>query len=277
MELVLGCVHAQFERPQTRKFAWPIVVLPELFATPRHLTMIAGHLVSMGWEVYLLDIHAPSTRRFAISDSGASAFYSLLAVIRTAFDAIGSEVIAAGHGLGGSLALKLAETASVRAAVALAPMIPGFRNPLFVRSRRITPWRSESTGLPARRRVLELVSEAEPFQRESLVKSLTPADISAAMEVARGGVQFAADPTPRLIVAGEADRFAPSQAAEQLATKIGARFISLPGRSHWIVAGRTLERTIAQMQRFLVKALGEELLLLYGESNSGGAEGNSCL
>jgi pimeloyl-ACP methyl ester carboxylesterase len=153
----------------------------------------------------------------------------------------------------------------VRAAVALAPLIPGFRSPLFVRRRRWASWRSESTGLPTGRKVLELVSEAEPFQRESIIKALMPADTSAAIEVARGAVEFAAHPTPRLIVAGEADAFAPWQEAEQLAIKIGARFVSLPGRGHWIIASRILDRTIAQMQRFLVRALGEELLLLYAD------------
>lgn len=273
MDLVLGGIHAQWERPQTRKFAWPIVVLPELFATPRHLTIMAGHLVSLGWEVYLLDVHTPKTHAAAKKAPGASAFCALAADIRKALDAIGSEIIAAGHGLGGLLALKAAEAPPVRAAVALAPLIPGFRSPLFVPSRRWAFWRSELTGLPTRRKMLELVSEAEPFQRESIIKALTPDDTSAAMEIARGAIEFAAHPAPRLIVAGEADTFAPWQEAQQLAGKIGARFVSLPGRGHWIIAGRALERTIAQMQRFLVRALGEELLLLYAEAGGGDAQG----
>jgi pimeloyl-ACP methyl ester carboxylesterase len=271
MELLLGCVRAQLERPHTRKFAWPTVILPELFATSRHLTIMAGHLVSLGWEVYLLDIHPPITRGFAKSHPPANRFDLLLTDIRAALGGISSEVIIVGHGLGGLLALKLAELVPLRASVALAPLIPGFRSPLFVRGHSWVPWRSESTVWPARRTMLELVSEAEPFQRESIIKSLIPADTSAAMEVARGTVEFAAHPTPRLIVAGEADRFAPSQGAEKLATKIGAGFISLPGRGHWLVAGRALERTIAHVQRFLVKELGEDLLLLYRESNGDGA------
>ncbi len=272
MDLVLGRLRARLERPQTRKFAWPIVFLPELFTTSRHLTIVAGWLVSMGWEVYLLDVYPPTARVLATDDSGASAFSALLASLRAALDAIGSDIIAAGHGFGGLLALKLAEAPSVRAAVALAPLIPGFHSPLFVRRPRWTFWRSESTGLPTGRRVLELVSEAEPFQRESLIKALVPADISAAMEVARGEVELAAHPTPRLIVAGEADAFAPSRCAGQLAAKVGAQFISLPARGHWLIAGRTLERTIAEMQRFLVRALGEELLLLYADPPEGDAE-----
>jgi pimeloyl-ACP methyl ester carboxylesterase len=273
MDLVLGGLHAQLERPQTRKFAWPIVVLPELFTTSRHLTMMAGHLVSLGWEVYLLDVYPSKTRASAMNDPGASAFSTLTVDIRTALGAIGSEIIAAGHGLGGLLALRIAEAPPVRAAVALAPLIPGFRSPLFVRSRRWTSWRSESTGLPTRRKLLELVSEADPFQRESIIKGLTPADTSPAAEVASSTVEFAAHPTPRLIVVGEADTFAPWQETQRFASKIGAQFVSLPGRGHWIIAGRTLERTIAQIQRFLVRALGEELLLFYPEPDGGDALG----
>jgi pimeloyl-ACP methyl ester carboxylesterase len=272
MDLALGGLSARLERPQTRKFTWPIVLLPEIFATSRHLTVMAGHLVSLGWEVYLLDVHRPKTRAFAIEDRSAGAFFAIAADVRAALEAIDSEIIAAGHGLGGLLALKLAETPQVRSAVALAPLIPGFRSPLFVR-RRWAPWRAESTGPPTRHKMLELVSEAEPFQRESIIKTLTLADTSAAMEVARGAVEFAPNPTPRLIIAGEADTFAPSPEAERFAANIGSRFISLPGRGHWLIAGRTLERTIAQMQRFLVKALGEELLLLYAEPGSDDAQG----
>lgn len=273
MDVVLGPLHAQLERPPTRKFAWPIVILPELFATPRHLTIMAGHLVSLGWEVYLLDVHAALTRPFAKNEADGSAFCALVHNIKTALGNIGSEIIVAGHGLGGLLALKLAEAPSVRAAVALAPLIPGFPSPLFCRRRRWTAfWRSAATGLPARRRMLELISEAEPFQRESLIKALIPADTSAAMEVARGAVEFAAHQTPRLMVAGEADAFAPWQDAARFAAKIDAQFISLPGRGHWLIAGRALERTIAHMQRFLVRASGEELLLLYQQANGDDAE-----
>jgi pimeloyl-ACP methyl ester carboxylesterase len=276
MDLLLAGLHARLEQPQTRKFAWPIVVLPELFTTPRHLTVMAGHLVSRGWEVYLLDVHPPVIRGFAKRADSASSFSALADNIKTALNTIGTEIIAAGHGLGGLLALQVAETPPVRAAVALAPLIPGFHSPLLGRSRRWAFWRSESTGLPTGRKALELISEAEPFQRESILKALTPADTLAAAEVARGAVELSNHPAPRLIVAGEADAFAPWAQAQQLAAKIGARFVSLPGRGHWLIAGRALEQTIAHMQRFLVRALGEELLLLYAESGGDGAPGDDA-
>jgi hypothetical protein len=37
------------------------------------------------------------------------------------------------------------------------------------------------------------------------------------------------------------------------------------GRGHWLIGGRALERAVAEVQRFLVRNLGGDLLLLYPE------------
>jgi pimeloyl-ACP methyl ester carboxylesterase len=268
MDVVLGCLQGQLERPQTRKFAWPIVILPELFTSSRHLTIMAGHLVSLGWEVYLIDAYTGLKRPSVNQQSGGVAFRDLVEGVRSAIETIGPDVLAVGHGLGGVVALKIAEARRVRAAIAIAPLIPGFRSPLLFRHRRWF-WRSERTWLPPRRRMLELFSEAEPFQRPALIRALVPMDTSAANEVANGHIEFAPSATPRMIIAGETDGFAPSRNAAEFAAKIDARFISLPGRGHWLIAGRALERIVAYMQRFLVQALGEDLLLLYGRESNG--------
>jgi alpha-beta hydrolase superfamily lysophospholipase len=270
MDVNLRGLHAQLDQPPTRKFAWPIVLIPELFATTRHLAILAGYLVSIGWEVYTLDPHPRKAVTVPAQVSGGSAFSAVQQAIQEALSAIDTDVVTVGHGLGGLLALKVAESKQVRAAVALAPLVPGLRSSLFVRRRAF--WRSDSTGLPVGRRLLELVADADPFQREAIIKSFVDADTSAAMEVARGEVEFAPHPVPRLIVAGDADDFAPRQGAEQFALQIGAHFLSLPGRGHWLIAGRTLERAIAEMQRFLVRALGEQLLLLYSERDRDDSE-----
>jgi pimeloyl-ACP methyl ester carboxylesterase len=270
MDILLAGLHAQLERPQTRKFAWPVVILPELFTTSKHLSLMAGYLVSLGWEVYLVDVH--SRDRFS-SPPGVrypSSLLQTVAKIGEALDALGTDVIALGHGLGGLLALKIAETPVVRAAVAFAPLVPGFRSPLVGRDRRRWAfWRSEPGSIPTGRTLYKLVSDADPFQRQSLMNSLVEADASAAIEVARGDVEFATDPTPKLIIAGGADEFAPSATVGDFAAQIGALFTTLPGRSHWLIGGKALEQGIAEAQRFLVRAMGEELLLLYSQPGYG--------
>jgi len=267
MEIALGSLTARLERPQTRKFAWPIVVLPELFTAVRHLTLLAGYLVSIGWEVYMLDPHPQKGMNPPLTQSRGGAFRSAATALADSLSTIGSDVIAVGHGLGGLLALKMAEAANVRAAVALAPLVPGFRSPLFIRARHpLAFWRAEASGPPTGRRLYELVTDADVSLREAITKSLVAADTTAALEIARGDVQFGACLTPRMVLAGESDGFAPCDGAKEFARQIGAEFVSFPGRGHWLIGGRILERVIAELQRFLVRALGEELLLLYSES-----------
>jgi pimeloyl-ACP methyl ester carboxylesterase len=262
MDVVLGDLHAQFEQPQTRKFAWPVVILPELFASSHHLKLIGGQLVTLGWDVYLVDLINLSGSARTIGQDTSGAFDTYATRIMAALSGIGSDVIAAGHGLGGLLALKLAESQNVKAAVAFAPLLPGVRSRLTTRH-FWSNWRWTRGALPSRRTLLDLVSDADPVQRSTLVNSFRPMDTRVIEEIALGRVGIARNARPRMIIAGENDVFAPKQCAAQFAAEIGAQFASLPGRGHWLIGSRGVERAVAQMQRFLVRALGEQLLLLY--------------
>ena len=70
---------------------------------------------------------------------------------------------------------------------------------------------------------------------------------------------------PRLIVAGDSDPFAPLERTAEFAARIGAAVRVVRGRGHWLIGGRALERAVAEVQRFLVRNLGGDLLLLYSE------------
>jgi pimeloyl-ACP methyl ester carboxylesterase len=265
MDITLGRFHAQHERPEPLKFAWPIIVLPELFTTTRHLAVLIGYLATIGWEVY-----APDVRDVAAQDGpralGRPKFSAALALIEEVIAAVGRDAIIVGHGAGGLLALKMAERPHVRAAVALAPLVPGFRTPLFIRDRNLVAlWRRRAINPPRGRTLFELIADAEPFQRENMIKALVPDSAELALNVARGDVELASHPqvAPRLIVAGDSDAFAPVGRVATLANAIGVQMVTLPGRGHWIIGGRALERTVAELQRFLVRALGQDLLLLY--------------
>ena len=41
-----------------------------------------------------------------------------------------------------------------------------------------------------------------------------------------------------------------------MAKAIGVLFVTIPGRGHWLFSGRTLERVVAEVQRFLVRSFG---------------------
>jgi pimeloyl-ACP methyl ester carboxylesterase len=267
MDIQLGRFPAQVERPEPLKFGCPVLLLPELFTTAAHLTIVRGYLATIGWEVYAPDLRAAAGHG-TTPPLGRLRFHDLMTLALEAREAIGAEAIVLGHGIGGLIALKMAERPGVRAAVAMAPMIPGFRSPLVTRTRYLPAfWLGRPLHPPSGRALFDLVADAEPFQREKLIKELVRDASWAARDVVRGEVEFAASDrhAPRMIVAGDSDPFAPLPQLTALASAAGAQLRTLPGRGHWIIGGRALERAINEAHRFLVRSLGQDLLLLYPE------------
>jgi pimeloyl-ACP methyl ester carboxylesterase len=271
METRLGRIPADCERPEPLKFAWPLMMLPELFTTARHLAVARGYFASIGWEVYAPDLRAAvqAARTDARgSNSSAGGFDGLAAMLAEALAALGRDAIVVGHGLGGLLALNSVEHPRVRAAVALAPMLPGFRSPLVMGAAN---WPARLLGRalkpPRGAALFDLLVDAEPFQREALARALVADDARVALDVVRGRINFAEGDraVPRLIVAGDSDPFAPLDKTSEFAARTGAAIRVVRGRGHWLIGGRALERAVAEVQRFLVRNLSGDLLLLYPE------------
>jgi pimeloyl-ACP methyl ester carboxylesterase len=245
-DLILGRIAARLERPVTCKFARPLILIPELFTTISHLLLLTGYLVSLGWEVYTIDLYAGR------EEAGAS-LTNLIERAEEAAHAAGGRAIAIGHGLGGLIALRLAETPSVGAGVALAPLLPGFASPLCATWRnRLASRIGRDLRPPTGRALFELVADADAFHRAALIGHLRPVPSRAAFEAMGGALKLASSsPNPRLIVTGDSDIFAPHDRVANLTQAIGAELATLKGRGHWLIGGRALEQ------------LGQELLLLY--------------
>ena len=266
METVLGRFPTQIERPEPTKFAWPIVLLPELFTTRRHLAILIGFLATIGWEVYAPDLRAAAGRD-GTPALGRWSFEQLAGIAGEALEAIDREAIVLGHGLGGLVALKMAERPRVKASVALAPLVPGLRTPMFMRPGNLPAiWLKRPLKPPSGRPLLYMLTDVEPFQREGLIKAMVSDASVAAVEVVRDAIHIAANSSvPRLIMAGGSDPLVPPDRVAAFASQIGAQFKSLPGQGHWLVGGRAVERAVSEVHRFLVRSLGQELLLLYPE------------
>ncbi len=266
-DLVLGRIPAQRELPEPVKFAWPIIVLPELFTRPRHLALVVGYLASIGWEVFVPDLRAvfgkdstPPIEKLRFND--------LTALAAEAIEGIGRDAVVLGHGVGGLVALKLSEHRRVKASVAYAPLVPGFRTPLIGGiGNRIAMMLGRPIKPPSGRILFELIADSDPFTRDGLIKAMIPDSGALATDVITGAIEFAAvdKAAPRLVVTGDSDIFAPLQQTTKFAESIGAKLTTIRGRGHWLIGGRALERAINETQRFLVRALGQDLLLLYPE------------
>jgi len=276
VETRLGRLPCRFERPEPQKFAWPIVLLPELFTTANHLAVMLGYLATIGWEVYAPDLRAPAGGE-GTPELGRMGFADLMALAGEALDALDRPAVVIGHGLGGLLALKLAETRPLKAAAALAPLVPGSPNALVtVWTKLPALWLGHPLKPPTGRTLFEFLFDVEPFQRPAMVKALVPDVAKAAQEVAAGKVSFAARENlpPRLVIAGEVDTFAPREKVVAFANSIGAAVVIAKGRGHWLIGGRGLERTIGEAHRFLVRSLGQDLLLLFPEEWKSEPEGS---
>ena len=223
-DLELGRIPAQRELPEPVKFAWPIMLLPELFATPRHLALVLGYLASIGWEVFVPNLRAafgqgstPPLEKLHFND--------LAALAAEALDAIGRDAVVLGHGVGGLVALKLSAHRRVKASVAYAPLVPGFRTPLAggIGNRLATMWGRPIK--PPRGRVLfELIADSDPFTRDGLINAMVPDSGALLTDVITGAIEFAAadKAAPRLVVAGDSDIFAPT-ASDQSVCRIDRR------------------------------------------------------
>ncbi len=266
-DVELGRIPAQRELPEPVKFAWPIMLLPELFTTPRHLALVLGYLASIGWEVFVPNLRAEFGKG-ATPPLEKLRFVDLSALAAEALDAIGRDVVVLGHGVGGLVALKLSEHRRVKAAVAYAPLVPGFPTPLVSGlANRLATMFGRPIKPPRGRILFELIADSDPFTRDGLINAMLPDSSALAADVIAGEIHFAAPDkaAPRLIVAGESDIFAPFARTSEFAESIGAKLARIAGRGHWLIGGRALERAINETQRFLVRALGQDLLLLYPE------------
>jgi pimeloyl-ACP methyl ester carboxylesterase len=257
MDAAIGRFSAQVERPETIKFALPIMLVPEMFTTRTHLATLIGYLATGGWEVYAPDFRA------AAGDGGTPSigrldFRGFLALVQEAIAGIDRDVIVMGHGIGGLVALAIAERPHVRAAIALAPALPGFRSPLLVRPAALFSLLRRAPLKPPRGKLLnEFLADAETFQRPGLIKALVVDAGSIALEAARGRVRIArfAEAAPRLIVVGGLDPFSPMPRVSMFAGEIGARLVTLADRGHWIIGGRAIDRVVSETEGFLRRTL----------------------
>jgi len=172
---------------------------------------VLGYLGSIGWEVFVPNLRADFGRG-STPPIEKLRFTDLTALAGEALDAIGRDAVVFGHGVGGLVALKLSAHRRVKASVAYAPLVPGFRTPLAGGfANRIAMMWSRPIKPPRGRVLFELIADSDPFTRDGLINAMVPDSGALVSDVMNGAIEFvAADKAaPRLVVAGDSDIFAP--------------------------------------------------------------------
>jgi pimeloyl-ACP methyl ester carboxylesterase len=241
--------------------------LPERRSRRRPLYLLHGELGgSWVWERYLQyfaqrgwEGHALNLRAHFWSDTADFETLDLHTYIDDAvagLDALGRSAVVIGHGLGGLLALKLAERREVAGLVLLSPGLPD-------------PIRPESPShvvrlVPARfrRELIGWAGAADQIQRQNpdlsmadvlRVQHLMGAESGAARRQMLEGVPLdraALDGLPIQVIGAGVDRMFPGSESERLAEWLGAEYHPFGAHSHYgLVVGEDSHEQVADVIR----------------------------
>lgn len=238
----LAGVEADLYRAEAEKYAAPLLLLHGLWAEPRIWRGFGGYLAHRGWTSY------------ALSWRGAAGNWrELLTLAQRAADELGGAV-AVGHDLGGLAAMALGQ---VRAAIAIAPLDVGSHTHPFARSwrARVARWRGRPIAPPRleAQRVLGAVDAvAEP---SGWLDELARVELGPAANV------------PRLLIAGGIDPCLPRPRADDLARRQRAEIVVFEDAGRDLPYGPRWPQVATETHRWLVRRLGESLLLLRGDED----------
>lgn len=256
--------------PERSKFTAPLLFIHGLWAEHRSWQAYAGYLAHRGWECWAVDLRGRSVSR-SVRDVGKISLQDYVDDVTEVTRALETQPILIGHGLGGLVALAAAASLRVRALVMLAPLVPRGWTPvahppfLFIRLKTLPAlfwgWPLSPPPLVLASRCL--LAGLSPTAQQSVWSRLVPDSGALVYDLVRGHLPFPAlpGPLPLLVVAGAADQLTPVPAARQLAERLHADYQEHPQRGHWLLEGPGWEEAAASIHRWLVKSLGESLLL----------------
>jgi len=244
MAQTLGPLTAEFGRPESTKFTAPLVLVHGLWDEPGSWRRFTGFLSHRGWSC--VAVGWPERVRSA-------SLVEREAMLRQAIDALDDRPVVLGHDMGGLLALRTADAS--RAAIALAPLVPGLPMPIAqagtwlqrVRGASLSPGRAFASSYPAARQTED------------------PAVLRDLADGPAAGTASGPSATLALVVAGADDPVSPPESVRSIASAFGAAIEVIAG-AHALHIDDGWEVTAGLIHRWLVKSLGEDLLALYEEA-----------
>lgn len=245
--------------------------LPERRSRRRPLYLVHGELAgSWLWERYLAyfagrgwEGHALNLRAHFWSETADFAHLDVATYVEdtlAGYDALGRPAVVVGHGMGGLLALKVAELRGVAGIVLLSPAAPA-----AARSQR-PPQPLRSTGTHFRRDAIGWGGPLGPIQRQNSdlslrdvarVQHLMGAESRAARRQMLEGVAVereAIGAVPALVIGAGLDRQFPEAESERVAAWLGAAYQPFGAHSHYgLVIGEESYEQVAEAIRVFLE------------------------
>ena len=267
MKQRLAAYTAEVFFPEREKFTAPLLLLPGLWTGSWIWQEVAWGLSQRGWACWALDLYEqPAAHR-----RGDISLDDHLTTITTATAAFDCPPIVVGFDLGSLLALLAAPRMQPRALVCISPLLPchwqaDLRPALPLVRLAALPallW-NRSHPPPSCRLARDFLFHTLPAGlHNQLYTQLEPDSGSVVRTLARGQTDFPATPLPcpSLVVWGQEDRMVSASTVRWLADNLQATGLSYPDQGHWLLAGPQAATLVADIHRWLIRSLGEALLL----------------
>ena len=247
---------------ESPKFTAPMLLVHGLWCTATIWRQSMGYFAHRGWTCHAVTLrgHAKTQPTISVADV---CFADYLADVRGAIAACDTMPVILGHDLGGLLAL-CCDASTVRAVVALAPLVPrrlaSTPNPALSRlGARVAMLRARPLPPPHGRLAAEYFDARAPG-------GTAPESSCLARELARDDFPISTRrDTPALVLAGGHDRFCRAQDVARLAEHAGAEFQLVEDARHSMPWQPGWEHRVAEIHRWLIRSLGDPLLAMRDE------------
>ncbi len=259
---------------ESEKFTAPLLFVHGLWASAAVWRKFMGYCAHRGWTCHALVL--PGGGRSTAAQDPQGLLGEMASSLTTAIDTMPHPPILIGHDLGGLLALS--NPGNARAVVALAPLwtksfdtvsrklCGGWNSQLAYwqdRQCKPSPGRWCDEYMPAAERVGLATTESARFARSlcRLMRNQAAPEFFQRPVEQRAEVSSQRPIVPALVVAGENDLFAPPAHLRELAAELGAAHTVIPNTRHALPWDEGWDRAVATVHRWLVKTLGEDLLV----------------
>jgi pimeloyl-ACP methyl ester carboxylesterase len=264
MQRRIGQISIETIAGESEKFVFPMVLVHGLWCTGAAWHRFMGYFAHRGWICHAIHLRGRDPATPPGSSPPVSA-QELEADLRQVLAACPTPPVLLGHDTGAVLALACRDAAS--AVVGIAPRLPealaGLDSPGAM---HFANWWS------VRRR--GLLPPPRGSAAESYFGKQVPGGVvaeTAAMARAFGALARKPPSTgaaPVLLLGGARDKISVPDRVEAMATRLGAEYASVDA-GHALPWDKGWEKRVGEVHRWLVKTLGEPLLMLRDEEEEG--------
>jgi len=253
MPILSGSLAVEVVRAESARFRHPLLLLHGLWTGGWIWRDFAGYLAHRGWESWLPSFAGMSSQAERVQQ---------LAELRSALPA---PPVVIAHDAGVAIAMSAAATLDAPALVGLSPLVAGvhggslgvFARPQFWAARLFGGALRPPRGGARRTLLAGIGSESEPLRSDSgaFLESVLRNEISAAAG------------RPGLLVLSTDDPILTPQAGEELARTLEWTLDLQGTAGHFPMRAPGWELVADRVHRWLVRALGEDLLLLVDDDS----------